>query len=193
VIGKYSSTLIAMVLGWAPGMAVAADQNGMFAVKGVGALNCEAYVNAAEAGDRDLAQYAGYITGYISAVNEVQPDTFDLVPWQHVDTVMLLMLQRCRQMPELNFGAAVAQMARYFGQHRLAGPADRVSGTSEGDGADLYEPVVTEIKAALGRWGYPTEDLKASLREFQNDLELTGEGEFGQQTLLKLLYGKAPD
>ena len=106
---------------------------------------------------------------------------------------MLLMLQRCRQAPDKNFGAAVTEMMRYFDQHKLTSAADQVRvGTGE-DGVDLYEPVVADIKAALERWGYSTVDLTASMKQFQSDQELTGENAFGQRTLLKLLYGKEDD
>ena len=66
--------------------ASASDAGGMFAVKGVGALSCGAYLAAADAGDRELAQYSGYIAGYLSAYNEHREATFDLVPWQSMET-----------------------------------------------------------------------------------------------------------
>jgi len=191
--GKIAGTFLAILAGCATSTVCAKDQNGMFAVKGVGVLNCEAYIEAAEAVDRELAQYAGYLTGYMSAFNEVQPNTFDLLPWQHVDTVMLLMLQRCRRAPQMNFGSAVSEMARYFEQHKLTSLAARIRVGSGDNGTELYEPVVAEIKAALLRWGYPTLDLNASLEQFQRDQDLTGEDAFGQRTLLRLLYGQEDD
>jgi len=184
---------LSVLVGCAASMACAKDQDGMFAVKGVGVLNCEAFIEAAREGDRELAQYAGYITGYISAVNEVQADTFDLLPWQQIDTVMLLMLQRCRKNPQMNFGAAVSGMASYFDQHKLSGRAEKVRVGSGDSSVELYEPVVAEIKAALERRGYTTQDPDASLRQFQRDQKLTEEDAFGQRTLLKLLYGQEGD
>ena len=124
--GKISGSFLTIIALFSASAVCAKDQNGLFAVKGVGVLNCQAYVAAAEAGDRELAQYAGYITGYVSAVNEVQDDTFDVMPWQHVDTVMLLMLQRCRQSPQTNFGATVTQLVRYFDQNKLTSQAEQV-------------------------------------------------------------------
>ena len=191
--GKIAGTILAILVCCAASVVCAKDQNGMFAVKGVGVLDCQAFIDAAQEVDRELAQYAGYITGYVSAVNEVQADTFDLLPWQHVDTVMLLMLQRCRQAPQMNFGAAVSQLAAFFEQHKMASLADRVRvGTGEDDTA-LYEPVVAEIEAALVRRGYPTQDLSAALKQFQLDQKLAGEEPFGQRTLLTLLYSQPAD
>ena len=153
---KIVGSFLAILVGCAASELCAKDHKGMFAVKGVGVLNCQAFIDAAEEVDRELAQYAGYITGYISAVNEVQDDTFDLLPWQHVDTVMLLMLQRCRQAPAMNFGAALSQLAKYFDQHKMTSLADRVRVGAGDDDTELYEPVVADIKAALVRWGYET-------------------------------------
>ncbi len=191
--GKITRIFLAILAGCAASVVCAKDQNGMFAVKGVGVLDCESFIVAAEEGTRELAQYAGYLTGYVSAFNEVHPDTFDLLPWQHVDTLMLLMLQRCRRDPQMNFGSAVSGMARFFDQYKLSSVADRIRVGPGDDGIELYEPVVAEIKAALVRWGYPTQDLNASLKQFQRDQKLTGEDAFGQRTLLKLLYGQKPD
>ena len=191
--GKITVNVLAILLAFAAGSVCAEDQNGMFAVKGVGVSNCEAYIAAAEEGERELAQYAGYLTGYFSAVNEVQTDTFDLLPWQHVDTLMLLMLQRCRTDPQKNFGSTVSEMARFFDQHKLTSMADQVRVGVGDDNTAIYEPVLAEIKAALERWGYPTVDLNASLKQFQRDQNMVGEGAFGQRTLLKLLYGQEDD
>jgi len=185
-----SVVFLSVLVACTASMACAKDQDGMFAVKGVGVLNCKAFIEAAREGDRELAQYAGYITGYISAVNEVQPDTFDLLPWQHIDTVMLLMLQRCRRDPQINFGAAVSGMASYFDQYKLSDRAEKISVGAADSGVELYEPVVAQIEVALERWGYTTRDLDASLRHFQTDQKLTEEDTFGQRTLLKLLYGQ---
>ena len=187
---KIARTFLVILIGCSASAVCAKDQNGNFAVKGVGVLNCKAYIDAAEAGERELAQYAGYLTGYVSAFNEVHPDTFDLLPWQHVDTVMLLMLQRCRRAPQKNFGAAVAEMVRYFDLHKMTSLADRIRVGQGDNGTELYEPVVADIRAALARWGYSNEDLNASLKQFQRDQKLTREGPFGQRTLLKLLYGR---
>jgi hypothetical protein len=193
MIGKTVRTFIAILAAFAASEVCAKDQNGMFAVKGVGVLDCQAYIDAAAEVDRELAQYAGYITGYVSAVNEVQADTFDLLPWQHVDTVMLLMLQRCRQAPQMNFGAAVSQLVKNFDEYKMTRLAGRVRVGTGDDDTELYQPVVAEVRAALLRWGYPTQDLSASLKQFQLDQKLTGEGPFGQRTLLKLLYSQQAD
>ena len=78
--GKIAGTLLAILIGFATCDVNAKDRDGNFAVKGVGVLDCQAFIDAAAQVDRELAQYAGYITGYISAVNEVQADTEARLP-----------------------------------------------------------------------------------------------------------------
>ena len=167
------------------------DRDGNFTVKGVGVLDCNAYLSAANTGGQELAQYAGYLTGYISAYNEHVPDTFDLLPWQTVETLMKLMLRRCTQVPSANFGAAVTEMANYFSDRKLTAMSGRVRiGTSE---LVVYPPVLADIKAALARRGYSTEDLETSLIQFQRDENLSQSDGISQQVLLRLLYGRSGD
>ena len=169
--------------------AASKDRDGNFTVKGVGVLDCKAYLAAANGGEHELAQYAGYLTGYISAYNEHVPDTFDLLPWQTVETLMKLMLRRCTQMPGANFGGTVTEMANYFSDRKLTAMSEQVQiGNSK---IKVYPSVLAEIKAALARRGYPVGDVETSLRQFQRDQKLSENDGISQQVLLSLLYGKA--
>jgi hypothetical protein len=170
----------------------ARDSDGLFAVKGVGTMECAAYLKSAAAGDEELAQYAGYLAGYISAYNEHQQDTFDLLPWQSMETLMLIMLRRCRQVPDASFAVAVTEMARFFDDHKLEKLAGRVT---LGDGksvVELYAPVAAEVRDALEKRGYPTDDLFASLQQFREDQQLPTAADNMQTVLLSLLYS-SPD
>ena len=183
--------MLALVAAATAAPASAHDSNGLFAVKGVGALKCAAYIRAAEAGNKELAQYSGYLAGYVSAYNEHQPETFDLLPWQSMETLMLIMLRRCRQLPDKSFGVAVTEMARFFEGHKLEKLAERVRLGDGKNTVELFEPVVADVRAALEKRGYATDDLYASLRQFRLDQDLPPAANNMQMALLRLLYTTA--
>jgi hypothetical protein len=151
-------------------------------------LNCAAYVRAASAGDHELAQYSGYLAGYVSAYNEHRSDTFDLLPWQSMETMMLLMLSRCRDVPETSFGVAVIDMAKFFERGKLGKLEERVQIGDEESAMEVYAPVAAEIRAALAERGYPVDDLNASLKKFRLDQNLPPATNNMQMLLMRLLY-----
>ena len=188
---RFGVWMLAVLAAAATVSASARDSDGLFAVKGVGALNCAAYTRAAEAGNQELAQYSGYLAGYVSAYNEHQPETFDLLPWQSMETLMLIMLRRCRQVPDASFGVAVTEMARYFDGHKLEKLAERIRLSGAEGSIELFEPVVADVRAALEQRGYATDDLYTSLQQFRRDQHLPPATDNMQTALLSLLYTTA--
>ncbi len=172
----------------------ARDVRGLFTVKGVGVLDCAAYIEAAEAGDEQLAHFAGYVTGYVSAYNEHVAETYDLLPWQHMDTVMIVILQRCRKDPTRNFGLAVSEVATFFSDGRLEGIAGRET-VGEGDAAvEMYGPVLRSLRKALLDRGYlatPDGDFTAAVKAAQRDFSQDPTGVPDQVTMLRLLHGNS--
>lgn len=180
--------LIATLTATMASPATAADTEGLFAVKGVGALNCAAYVRAAESGSNELAQYSGYLAGYVSAYNEHLADTFDLLPWQSMETLMLVMLRRCRDVPATSFGTAVTGMARFFDDHKLERLERRVRIGAGENAFEVHESVAADLRAALERHGYPVDDLYASLQQYRRDRKLPPSADDIQTALLSVLY-----
>lgn len=174
-------------------IAAADEEKRLFAVKGLGALDCAAYLQAVEEGSAKLAPYAGYISGYVSAYNEQAPQTYDLLPWQTIDTVMIVVARRCQQIPSLRFGVALSQVATYFRRQRLRELPERVSfGTGE-DAVELYSPIADQLTEALLQRGYLDKrdgDVTSALRAAQTDLGLDVTGIPDQFTLLRLFYTK---
>ncbi len=104
---------------------------------------------------------------------------------------MLVMLRRCRQIPDANFGEAVTGMANYFDAKRLVELADRIRLGSASGSLELYEPVVRDVRVALEARGYSTDDLYASLQKYSDDQDFPTPADKMQLALLRLLYGTA--
>ncbi len=170
---------------------VAKDVDGSFAIKGVGALSCNDFIKAASEDAPILQQYAGYLSGYMSAYNELEKNTFDLLPWQQLDTVMLLMLQGCRQTPDSTVAGAVSRIAQYFSANAVSKNTKKVEIKGKGPSVYFYPAVIEQIKNALIEQGYDTKNLWDAMYQFQQDRKLTGRHPFEQIILMKLLYGKS--
>jgi len=169
---------------------MAKDINGSFAVKGVGALSCNDFIQAASADAPILQQYAGYVSGYVSAYNELENNTFDVLPWQQLDSFMLLLLQGCKQTPDSTVGGAVSRITRYFSPNSLHKNAEKVEIKGQEQAVYFYPIVVEQIKEALLEQGYDGDDLWSAMYQFQQDKKLLGKHPFEQLILMKLLYGE---
>lgn len=168
---------------------LAKDSEGAFAIKGTGALSCSDFIKAASEDAPILQQYAGYVSGYISAYNELTDNTFDILPWQQLDTVMLLMLQGCRQTPKSTVAGAVSRIAQYFSANAVPKNTEKVEIKGDGQPVYLYPIVIKQIQTALVEQGYEGKDLWRSMSQFQQDRRLKGRHPFEQMILMKLLYG----
>ena len=177
-------TLLAVV----PAMpSLAVDTNGGFVVKGVGAKTCSDFAEVAAQGSRELSQYLGYVNGYTSAFNQINENTFDVWRWQSADTILLLLLNRCRQEPELSFGATLAALTRYLDAAKIDTRVDVVRvGTTE-KGFYLYAPVYADLLVSLEAEGYSTTDPYSALMQYKKDHKLANTKNLHQMLLLRLL------
>lgn len=171
------------------GFAHAKDLNGSFVVKGVGTLSCKELIIAARKDAPVLQQYAGYLSGYISAYNELSDETFDVLPWQHLDTVMLLLLENCKQKPESTVGGAVSRVTQFFKANKQVIKAEKTEVKGPQQSVFLYPTVVEQITNALQQKGYDTTNLWRAMAKYQQDKALLGATPFEQLIVIKLLYG----
>jgi len=57
-----------------------ADAKRQFSVRGLGTQTCSEYLDASKQNENAGAQYANWLTGFFTAYNWLQPDTYDVVP-----------------------------------------------------------------------------------------------------------------
>ena len=165
------------------------DSEGNIAIKGVGTLPCSSFIESAAKDSPELQQYAGYLAGYVSAYNELNAGTFDLLPWQRLDTLMLLVLQRCQQVPQSKVAGVVSQMAQYFAKDKLNEIQEKVEIKGPLQSIFLYPSVKQQVINSLKEKGYQTTNLWKAMQQYKQDNKMDGDHPFEQLILLKLLYG----
>lgn len=91
------------------------------------AAKCSAFIRAYDQRSNDAFVLAGWLTGYLSAINQHAAETFDLAPWQSTEVLMLLAKDLCAQPRR-----AVLQGGGWTGDDPLQGSVAGVRRTDRG-------------------------------------------------------------
>lgn len=184
----------------APTPAGAADEEGRFALRGVGLATCDQFLQAIEERQENVLLAGGWLEGYLTAVNQFRSDTFDIAPWQNTDTLLTLLKHNCERNREQRFFAVVNSMVDFFAGKRLEQQAERVVAEAGEQQLVLYKDVLADAQQALidqgllqgnadGQFGPQT---KTAFEEFQKKQGIEVTGLPDQMTLWRLLSESAP-
>jgi hypothetical protein len=179
----------------APGLAAGADADGRFAIKGAGVTTCERFVKEREAGSTAYLQYAGWVMGYVSAVNTLEEDTFDIAPWEGTDLLLAILAANCAEHPEAPFAAAVQGMVESLHRDRLQETSQPVRFKVGEREFALYETIVRRMQERLKGLGHYASTVdgdygpgtQAAVKAFQESIGLEATGMPDPVTMTKLL------
>ncbi|MEM7406105.1 MAG: peptidoglycan-binding domain-containing protein [Pseudomonadota bacterium] len=193
---------VALTLGIAvafslPAPADAADSQRRYAVKAAGNATCKRYSAAFKKRDPEFFLFAGYVHGFVSAVNARTPATYDIQPWQSDGVTMASLARACEPRPDERFANVVSRMIVSMEAQRLTEYSATLPVAGAADGR-LYREVVFRLQTRLKTLGFfdgePTSELdqatRDGLRAFQAGAGLEENGNPDQPTLLRLFYPK---
>lgn len=143
----------------------AADNNNKFAGQGVGLANCSQFVEARNSQSKDYYLFGGWIDGYFSARNQVDKNTYSLVPWQSTDILAAFLTDYCRVHPDTQFQRAVMIMAQALSPHRLTQSSERISIEVNDKSGEFFDEIIQRVQKELSVLGYYKEDIKADFSE----------------------------
>ncbi|MDQ2694906.1 MAG: peptidoglycan-binding protein [Pseudomonadota bacterium] len=184
-----------------PLAAPAADKEGRFAWKGISRMTCERYSAERQKGTDAIVILKTWLDGYITALNQFQPDTFDIA--SSVDTFLLAQLleNHCRDNPKDPLLPLIASAMGRLNQHdRLRQVSQPVETKSGDQTVVVYQDVMRRSQEALkarghykggvdGQFGPKTREAFQSFQK-KEGLEATGLPD--QPTLFKLLEPFGP-
>jgi len=190
------------VMVWAS-VAPAADSNGDFAIRGVGRFSCTELLDALEKKDERLRYFGTWLDGYLSATNQLSPNTFDATPWQTTELMLALLGRACAQRPDVNFMAVVGRLASEMRPLRLTEKSDVIRLSGFETAQVHYRAVIERVRARLLQLGYSFEntlladdaafrELRKQVRDFQQNNKLPPTGNLDQHTLLSLFVLPKP-
>ncbi|WP_169747392.1 peptidoglycan-binding domain-containing protein [Belnapia moabensis] len=173
----------------------AADAQGQFALEGGGGAKCSAFVEAHDKRSPEVQLFLGWIDGYVTAANQLTPETFDLTPWQTGALLLDFAANYCRREPEHPFALAVSRVLGSLAPDRLRAPSTTVALQSGTRTVNLYEEVVRRAQQALSRRGYDVGTVdgaygaktRAAVEKFQTENRIEANGLLDQRTLFALL------
>lgn len=139
--------------------AVAADSQGRFAVDGVGRLRCSDFVESYAAKDARAFSFAGWTDGFISAMNVLRPDTFDLTSFQPIDLTMAKMNNHCQQNPDEPYVNAVGKLVASYAPSRIREQGETTRFERGGKTVVIYDEVVARIADRISKAGFQTDGL----------------------------------
>ncbi len=174
--------------------AIAADKDGRFAIKGVGVAKCSQFVEHVKQ-SKNLAEFGGWISGYLSAMNRMQDKTYDLAPWQDTQMLVLGIATFCQQNPDAQVHLAVATMAKSMEAERIKAH-ESLMALKQGDKVELiYRSVLKTVQTKLKAKGYKiTTDgvygtsTQEALKAFQRSKKLEATGLPDAITIQQLMY-----
>ena len=190
-----AAVLTLAMAGVAPNLP-AADKDGKFAALGAGIANCSRFIEARQARSNEYFLFGGWIDGYLSAQNQVQTDTYSLVPWQSVDLLASSLADYCREHPQEPFLRAVTTMAAALRPQRLEIASERIAVTVGQLKQDFFRETLRRMQERLAARGYFNgevngdfgKDSAAALGAFQRDQGINVTGFPDQLTLFRLFY-----
>ncbi len=176
-------------------VAHAADNDGKFAIKGIGNTTCADFLAFSESESYNKFLYAGWINGYLTAQNQHLNATFDLSSWQTIHTLGEYLRNYCKKNPKNSFYIAVASMINGLHERRIqtSSPVKKI-GTGN-NAVLLYQESLVRAQKNLQRLGLYkgtaegeiSEGTKKAISKFQEQHKLPVTGIPDQQTLHLLL------
>lgn len=178
-----------------PGLAVAADGEGLFAVKGAGSVSCGELLGALDGNNQRGLLLYGWIEGYLTAANQNVDGVFDHTPWQRVELLAELLLSHCESNQEQAVFRAMGLMLQAMSPTALRVKSEvEIIDAGAGQAFEIYRSTLKAVQERLvtlghlsggadGRYGPKT---AAAIGAFQQEAELQINNLPDQATLLAL-------
>jgi hypothetical protein len=177
----------------------ATDASQAYAIRGVGMLPCETYLQEMEKKSGTWFMIGGWLDGYVTATNRLASDTYDALSFETTDLVAGLLASHCKGHPKDPVAGVLNALLTKFQDDRLRTRSPRVKGKAGEQEFTLYAEVLQRVQSrlsALGLYqGTPEAEFGEKTREavasFQRNNNLQPTGLPDQATLWRLL--RKPD
>jgi len=167
----------------------------VYALRGAGQLSCSQYLEAYQEEGRILYMTAGWIDGYVTALNRVQDGVFEHLAWQETGLVLDLLRNHCAGNPNDVLANAMQLFVRATASTRLTQPSELLElPVPDGEPIDIYRDTLRRAQELLADAGHYSAAVDgaygpgtaAAFRAFQAANGLPETGLPDQRTLLVL-------
>lgn len=178
----------------------ASDVHGKFAVRGAGAGSCQQLLAGVketdEKGKREVViHYMSWIDGYLSYINRVEKNTFDVVPLAQSQDVLAVVVSQCGSQPNALVETVLLQVIVGFSKAKVQNESPFVTIKAGELAGNMRKETLVAIQSQLiehkllkgkadGEFG--KNSIKA-LKDFQKSVNLPETGYPDVNTIIKLL------
>jgi hypothetical protein len=177
------------------GPAVAATEDGDYAVRGIGSESCGHFIERLQSDERVPAVALSWLLGYSTALNRNVEGAFDLSPLTDPAAILHIVVGLCEQYPDVAVETAASQVLGGLALARLTMDSPVVETRSGDRVANVRHETLRRMQEALierghlnggadGIFGPRTE---VALRAFQQEQELEESGVADSATIVRLL------
>jgi hypothetical protein len=174
----------------------ALDAKGMFAVHGVGALSCGDVTSALLKGDVSIRPTVlSWLMGYLSAMNRIQPGTYDVTPVQVPDALINMVVGVCQKDASARVETVAYSVFHAMASAGLSAASPEMQVTANGQTTTLRKDTLVAVEKYLiaekflhgdadGSFGATTQ---AALVDFQKKQNLPQTGLPDPATIVRAL------
>ena len=189
---RRAALMIAFAASLSP--AHAADDDGAYAIKGIGRKTCADATQDMAKGPGAQEVYASWLQGYVTGINRSSAGVYDLTPWQTAELTLSLTARSCAATPEDKFITALDRVLLGMSPLRLE-KRDKIVALRKGESyVNIYETVLDRAVVRLEALGHepgpvsPRVDARVvrALTDFQRARGLEETGIPDQPTLFNL-------
>lgn len=171
-----------------------ADSDGRFAIKGAGLASCQDYASARAEQSQLVYSLLGWLDGYLTAYNQLSPNTFDVAAWESTDLFARILDSHCEKHPDDRFFTVARAIVAQIADQRLQKNSPLIPVQRGEQGLLIYQETLRRVQEKLsGRGHYAGEidgqfgdQTRTALEAFQAEQGLAVSGLPDQATLWKL-------
>jgi hypothetical protein len=178
----------------------AADKDSKYAVRGVGSSKCSQMLSAIDSQDQNIRKdavllYASWLNGYLSYVNRIEKETYDIVPLADSTHLLAVIVGQCRSNAVALVESISAQVIGALSKARITSESPLVAltvGDQEGSFREATLIALQDKLIVLGHFkgkadGKFGTGSQRALRAFQKEEKLKETGFPDTDTLMRAL------
>lgn len=186
--------VLAVSLAIAAASAHCADARSKYSVRGSGLLTCAHFVQARKTRSNAYYAFAGWIDGFVTARNQQQENTYDVLSFESLELLMLLINQHCEKHPNDHFFSVVNSLLERRQGDRLVEESPILKVQVGKRTALHYVETIIRLQKKLGALGYfhgtvtggYGDDVKRAVAAYQKDHGMKPTGFPDQTTLWRI-------
>lgn len=165
------------------------------AAEGPGTALCEALVASRTDNQAGYREFASWISGFLTAANAYEDDTYDLTPWQPIQLSMGQVHRYCEANPKASVAQAMSHYVAYLRPNRMTQPEEKTLIRNGTNGVHIYPSILAKVRGALIEQGFLIEGapqnfgplLADALERYQTSKNFEVNGLPDDRTLVALL------